>query len=79
MADFIAGVLGMFLLIGLLVIAIISLAIFLFVFWILMIIDVTKRRFKEDNEKIAWILVILLANWIGAIIYYFVIKKSNKH
>lgn len=44
-----------------------------------MIIDVTKRKFKKENDKILWILVVILASWIGALIYYFIIKKPNKH
>ena len=57
----------------------IALFIFLFVFWILMIIDAAKRKFKTDGEKIAWILIIVLASYIGAIIYYFVVKRKDKH
>ncbi|MFH1425696.1 MAG: PLDc N-terminal domain-containing protein [archaeon] len=59
-------------------------AILFFILWIFMIIDVAKRKFPNENDKIIWILVIILAGWIGAIIYYFVIKspedkKSKKH
>jgi len=59
--------------------SIIALSILAFVFWIFMIVDVAKRNFKKENDKIVWILVVVLAGIIGAIIYYFVIKKSNKH
>lgn len=58
--------------------AIIALAVFLTVFWILMIIDVAKRKFKNENDKIVWILIVILLSWLGAVIYYFVIKK-DKH
>lgn len=53
--------------------------IFLFIFWILMIVDAAQRKFKNENDKIVWIIVVALLNWIGALIYYFVIKKPNKH
>lgn len=57
----------------------IGLAIFLFVFWILMLIDCVKRDFKKENDKIVWILIVALLHWLGATIYYFVVKrKSNK-
>jgi len=59
--------------------AIIALSIFLFVFWILMIIDVAQRKFKNENDKIVWILIVALLQGIGAIIYYFAIKRPNKH
>jgi prolipoprotein diacylglyceryltransferase len=50
-----------------------------FIFWIFMIVDVAKRNFKNENDKILWILVVILAGIIGALIYYFVIKKPNKN
>ena len=51
-------------------------------FWIWMIIDCAQRHFKNNTEKIIWILVIILTIHIfaiGAIIYYFVVKSKNKH
>jgi hypothetical protein len=51
----------------------------LFIFWIFMIIDVAKREFKKENDKIVWILVVILAGFIGAIIYYFAIKRPDVH
>ena len=44
-----------------------------------MIIDVAKRKFKNETDKIAWILIIIFTYVIGAIIYYFIIKRPNKH
>ena len=69
---------GIFLFIFLIWLAIIALAILSFIFWIFMIIDVANRKFKSENDKIVWILVVILAGIIGALIYYFVIKKSDK-
>jgi len=43
-------------------------------FWIWMIIDCAKRDFKKENDKVVWILVIVLLQIIGAIIYYFAVK-----
>jgi len=51
---------------------------FLFVLWIWMIIDCLKRNFKKDMDKIAWILVLIFLHILGAIIYFFVIKNSDK-
>jgi len=62
----------------LLILFIIALAVFLFVFWILMLIDCAKRNFKNDNEKVVWIIVIALLGAIGAAIYYFVVKINDK-
>lgn len=48
-------------------------------FWIWMIIDVSKREFKKPDDKTLWVLVVVLASWIGAIIYYFTIKSKDKN
>ncbi len=61
---------------GVIVLAAIALAVLLVVFWIWMIIDCAQRNFKKDNDKIVWILVIVLAGVIGAAIYYFVVKRK---
>lgn len=61
----------------LLVLAFFALVIFAFVFWIMMIVDCAKRKFKTDSDKIVWILVIIFTQIIGALIYYFVVKKSK--
>ncbi|MBI2632565.1 PLDc N-terminal domain-containing protein [Candidatus Pacearchaeota archaeon] len=55
----------------------IIIGVLLLAFWIWMIIDCAKRNFKNDMEKIIWILVIVLLGWIGALIYYIVIRAIN--
>ncbi len=47
-------------------------------FWLWMLVDCLKREFKKSDEKVIWILVILLAQFIGAVIYYFLIKRPDK-
>lgn len=55
--------------------AIASLA--LFVFWIIMLIDVLKRtNWKQESDKTLWILLVLLLGWIGAAVYYFAVKRE---
>jgi len=46
------------------------------VFWIWMIVDCIKRKFKNKNEKVIWGLVIILTGIIGAFIYYCIIKAK---
>ena len=41
-------------------------------FWIWMLIDCATKEPSKDNDKVIWILVILLAPFIGALIYSFV-------
>ena len=53
---------------------------FAMVYWILMLIDVVKRdNWESENDKVLWILVVLLAGIVGAVIYRFVvISKLGK-
>ena len=48
------------------------------VFWILMLVDSIKKKYRHKDDKIIWVLVIVLAGVIGALIYYFVVKRKNK-
>tara|TARA_Y100000310_G_scaffold155372_1_gene154838 strand:- start:487 stop:738 length:252 start_codon:yes stop_codon:yes gene_type:complete len=50
-----------------------------FIFWIFMLVNVIKRNFKKENDKIMWILIVVLTGILGALIYYFMIKRPNKH
>src|SRR5580658_8451147 len=47
------------------------------VFWILALVDVIRRQFSDPNMKIVWVLVILFAQGIGAIIYFVVGRKQG--
>lgn len=45
------------------------------IFWVVMLV----RAITHDSEnKVVWILVIILGSWLGAIIYYFVEGKDVK-
>jgi len=55
--------------------------IFLFVVWIMMLVDCVKRDNSEfpnagESTKTMWLLIIILASGVGAIIYYFVVRKK---
>jgi hypothetical protein len=47
------------------------------VFWIMMIVDVAKRQFPKPDDKTLWVLVVVLAGIVGAIIYYVIIKRNS--
>jgi hypothetical protein len=49
----------------------------LIIAWVWMIIDCTKRTFKENNEKIVWMFILVFGSWIGALAYFFLIKKYH--
>ena len=40
-------------------------------FWVWMLIDCATKEPSEGNDKVIWILVIVLTGWIGALVYYF--------
>ena len=50
----------------------------LFAFWIWMLVDCATKEPSQGNDKIIWILVIVLTNWIGALIYFFVRRPERK-
>ena len=58
-------------------------ALMLFSLWIRALVDCVRNEPSEGNDKLIWVLVILLASWLGAIIYLYVrrperIKKHGK-
>ena len=65
---------GVFFLIWLLVVV---LALTATVFWIVELVDVARREFPDPNAKIIWLLVVILAHGIGALVYYFVGKPQG--
>ncbi len=83
-SDAVGAGLGIFMLICYGLVALIALAIF--IFWIIMLVDCIKRPEGEfpnstGNSKTIW-LVVLLASWLigfywlAAIIYYFMVKRA---
>lgn len=50
----------------------------LLAFWVWMIIDCATRSFSEPNDKIVWILVIVLFYLVGAVIYFFVGRRRGE-
>ena len=64
-------VLGMFFFIG-----IVSLA--LTAFWIWMLVDALTNKSLKDNDKLIWVLVVVLTHFIGALIYFFVGRRNEE-
>ena len=48
------------------------------VFWIWMLVDCAMNEKNEGNDKIVWIIIILLTHLLGAIIYYLVRRPQRK-
>lgn len=50
----------------------------LLVFWIWMLVDCATKESSQGNDKLIWILIIILTHWIGALIYFFVRRPKRK-
>jgi hypothetical protein len=74
----VAGLMGVFICLYVLAFAA---GIFFFVVWVIALVDCAKRENLEfpspsENSKVLWILIVVLAGGVGAIIYYFVVMKK---
>ena len=47
------------------------------ILWVWMIIDCATKEPDEGNDKIMWILIIILTHWIGALIYLLVRRPQR--
>jgi hypothetical protein len=47
-------------------------------FWIWTLVDCVKNEPSEGNDKIVWVLVIVLAHWIGALVYLIVRRPERR-
>ena len=47
-------------------------------FWIWMLISAIQNKGLTDGEKIAWVLVVALLHFLGALIYFFVGHPKRK-
>ncbi len=48
------------------------LALAAFAFWVWMLIHAAQKKRLNDGEKVAWVLIIALVHFLGALIYFFV-------
>jgi len=55
----------------------ILLGLLFFVMWIMMLVDAATRKYKNDTDKVVWVLVVVLLGIIGALVYYFVIFAKD--
>jgi len=61
------------------VLFVIGISLLFFIFWVVMLIDCTKREWPEKNT---WLIILIVSmllgfHWLSAIIYYFMIKRNN--
>ena len=46
-------------------------------FWVWALVDAIKNPRLSDNERIIWIIVIVLTSWLGALIYLLAGRKRG--
>lgn len=68
---------GEIMLLGIIFLAI-PLSLAVFAFWIWMLIHAIQNKGLNDGEKVAWVLVIALLHFLGALIYFFVGRPKAK-
>jgi len=56
---------------------ILAVAVFSTLFWVRMLSDALNRKFENENDKIAWVLVITFTHGIGAMLYYKLVKTKT--
>ncbi|MBD1919355.1 PLDc N-terminal domain-containing protein [Leptolyngbya sp. FACHB-60] len=49
-----------------------------FLFWLWVLIDCATHESSDGNTKIVWVLIILFANGIGALIYFFFRRPQRR-
>lgn len=45
--------------------------------WIYALVDITRSEFKGDNDKLIWLLLVILIPFIGTVLY-FAIGQNQK-
>lgn len=71
------GGIELLVILGMLLLAPLSLAVM--AFWIWMLIDAIQSKGLGETEKIVWVLVIALTHFIGALVYFFVGRPKAKN
>ena len=47
------------------------------VLWIFALLDILRSEFSGQNDKLVWVVVVLFAPFIGAILYFLVGRKNK--
>jgi FtsH-binding integral membrane protein len=55
-----------------------AISVTVFVFWLWMLVECVRRKDMTDNQKLVWVLVLVLVNCIGSIVYFFASDRSKR-
>lgn len=48
-----------------------------FAFWIWMIVDCVNNEPREGNDRVIWLLIIILLHFVGAVVYFFARRPTR--
>jgi hypothetical protein len=51
---------------------------FFFIPWLIALVDCLKSDFQESNQKVIWIVVLLLVPFLGWILYFIIGRGQKK-
>ena len=54
-----------------------SFALLAFGFLVWMLVDCLQRNSKDRTDKLIWVLVLVVAHILGALIYFFAVKRKD--
>jgi hypothetical protein len=66
------------LLLPLLILFFVPIALAMFAFWVWMLVDAAQNKGISEGEKVAWVLIIALVHFLGALIYFFIGRPKAK-
>lgn len=49
-----------------------------FIFWGWALVEVLKSDFKNDTNKLIWLLFVFFLYFVGALLYFFIGRKQRK-
>lgn len=50
----------------------IPLGLAMFAFWVWMLVDAAQNKGLNEGEKVAWVVIIALVHFLGALLYFFI-------
>lgn len=45
------------------------------IFWLWMLVDCVQH--EQGNDRLVWVLIIVLLHWLGATLYFFIRRPSR--
>jgi hypothetical protein len=57
--------------------ALIGTGLALFAFWVWMLIDCAQAPEDPANNRVAWILILVFTSWLGALLYFFIVRQPR--